>query len=300
MRPRMPCRAALILLFASIHSFAQQPATSRPNRIRVSQGVAQGNIVEQPQPKYPKEALRKRIEGPVVVKVIIGTDGVVNKVELKSGDPILAEAAENVVKKWRYRPYLLHGEPVEVETQVTVNFNLQLGIRPGGPGEARLKRVGGSVVGNVYRNEFFGIQCALPEDFAFKTSALQSRLPDATTVLMFAVSEPSAGKSGRSIGLTAEDTNNNFGKSWSTKTGADYLAKVTHALEKHQKPSGPMIEIPFGKLVFHRQDYVSDYPDRPPQRFLATIEQGHVLVVVLVGRQEDQDSMWSFCNPVKH
>lgn len=94
-------------------------------RIRVSKGVAQGMLVSRVQPIYPPEARSSGIQGTAVLKAVISKAGEVVSVELVSGDPMLAPAAIDAVKQWRYRPYLLNGKAVEVETQVVVNFTLR-------------------------------------------------------------------------------------------------------------------------------------------------------------------------------
>ena len=101
--------------------------TPAPKRIRVPAGMAEGNLVYDVAPKYPPEAGRAQIEGTVVLLAVIGKDGTVEDVRVKSGLPILAQAAIEAVKQWRYRPYLLNGEPVEVDSQITINFTLSRG-----------------------------------------------------------------------------------------------------------------------------------------------------------------------------
>ena len=101
---------------------SQQPSV--PLRVRVSQGVAQGLIISKVPPAYPKKARKKGIQGPVLLKIFISPEGDVREVTLVSGDPLLAPAAIDAVKQWKYRPYLLQGRPVEVESQVQVNFTL--------------------------------------------------------------------------------------------------------------------------------------------------------------------------------
>ena len=103
---------------------AKPPA---PKRIRVPAQVAEANLVYDVAPKYPPEAGRARIEGTVVLLAVIGKDGSVEDVRVKSGASALAQAAIEAVKQWRYRPYLLNGEPVELESQITVNFTLSKG-----------------------------------------------------------------------------------------------------------------------------------------------------------------------------
>ena len=93
-------------------------------RVRVSQGVAQALLIEQVPPVYPPIARQARIQGQVVLQATIGRDGSMQDVHVVSGHPILIPAALDAVKQWRYKPYFLNGAPVEVETQITVNFTL--------------------------------------------------------------------------------------------------------------------------------------------------------------------------------
>ena len=97
---------------------------SKAMRVRVSQGVMQGMVISKVQPSYPPDARAARIQGPVVMAAIIGKDGTVQNVRVVSGDPMLTPAGVDAVKQWKYRPYLLNGNPVEVDTQITVNFTL--------------------------------------------------------------------------------------------------------------------------------------------------------------------------------
>jgi protein TonB len=64
------------------------------------------------------------VEGAVQLMATIGKRGNITTVKVLSGEPILAQAAQDAVKQWKYRPYFLNGEPVEIQTQVTVNFKL--------------------------------------------------------------------------------------------------------------------------------------------------------------------------------
>lgn len=99
-------------------------APPAPQRIQVSQGVTQGLLVRQVKPQYPAMARESRVEGDVVLAAVIGKDGVVNDVRAISGPALLIHAAIQAVRQWRYKPYLLNGQPVEVETQVKVQFRL--------------------------------------------------------------------------------------------------------------------------------------------------------------------------------
>ncbi len=100
------------------------PKVATPQRVRVSQGVSQGLLIHQVKPQYPPLARQARIQGAVVLQAVIAKDGTIQNLHLVSGHPMLAPAAIEAVKQWRYKPYFLNGEPVEVETQITVNFTL--------------------------------------------------------------------------------------------------------------------------------------------------------------------------------
>ena len=75
-------------------------------------------------PAYPPIAIATRTQGAVVLAAVIDRNGTIEKLRVVSGRPMLLRAAIDAVSQWRYRPYLLNGEPVEVETQITVNFVL--------------------------------------------------------------------------------------------------------------------------------------------------------------------------------
>ena len=95
-------------------------------RVRVSQGVTKGMVVYRIEPTYPPLARQARIQGVVVLTAIIDKDGNIQNLRLVSGHPILAPAAIDAVKQWRYKPFRLNGQPVEIETTVTVTFQLQM------------------------------------------------------------------------------------------------------------------------------------------------------------------------------
>ena len=100
------------------------PKAATPVRVRVSQGVSQGLLIHQVKPAYPPLARQARIQGSVVLQAVIAKDGTIQGLHVVSGHPMLTTAAVDAVKQWRYKPYFLNGEPVEVETQITVNFTL--------------------------------------------------------------------------------------------------------------------------------------------------------------------------------
>ena len=95
-----------------------------PVSVRLSPGVTQGLLIHRVEPQYPALARTARIQGEVVLFANIGRDGRIENLHIVSGHPLLAQSAVDAVKQWRYRPYMLGRDPVEVETQVTVRFTL--------------------------------------------------------------------------------------------------------------------------------------------------------------------------------
>ncbi|MBV9610567.1 MAG: energy transducer TonB [Acidobacteria bacterium] len=103
------------------------PKVAAPQRVRVSAGVQAGNLVNQVKPTYPQIAKNARIQGAVVLQAEISKQGTIENLRVMSGHPMLVPAALDAVKQWRYKPYYLNGEPVAVETTITVNFTLSGG-----------------------------------------------------------------------------------------------------------------------------------------------------------------------------
>jgi TonB family protein len=95
-----------------------------PGAIRVEGSEQQAKLVTQPKPLYPPQARRAGISGAVHLGVLIAKDGTVQNIGVVNGHPLLAPAAIDAVRKWVYQQTLLNGEPVEVATSVTVNFQL--------------------------------------------------------------------------------------------------------------------------------------------------------------------------------
>ncbi|MGD0162494.1 MAG: TonB family protein [Candidatus Sulfotelmatobacter sp.] len=108
----------------NLMSSASKAPTPVLQTMSISQGVSRGLLVKTVQPSYPASALRLHIEGPVELMATISKNGDITAVKILKGDESLARAAAQAVKQWKYKPYLLNGEPVEIQTQVTVNFKL--------------------------------------------------------------------------------------------------------------------------------------------------------------------------------
>lgn len=99
-------------------------ARPKPSRIRVGGSVASRNLVHQVAPVYSKDAAKKHITGAVLLRATIGTDGTIEKLEYVSGPPELTPSAMEAVKKWRYQPTLLKGDPIEVDATISVVYTL--------------------------------------------------------------------------------------------------------------------------------------------------------------------------------
>lgn len=102
-----------------------KPPEQGTQRVKVNAGVTAGALEYAPKPEYPAAARLQHLGGVVLMCAIIGKDGTLKELGVLQGHPILAEAAFTAVKRWRYRPYKLDGEPVEVDTTITVNFQPQ-------------------------------------------------------------------------------------------------------------------------------------------------------------------------------
>jgi protein TonB len=98
------------------------PVQSKP--LRISEGVTSGMLLKKIRPVYPLIARSARIQGQVLLSAIISKDGAIENLSLVSGHPMLVPAAIEAVRQWHYRPYLLNGQPIEVETTVVVTFEL--------------------------------------------------------------------------------------------------------------------------------------------------------------------------------
>jgi len=96
-----------------------------PRLITVSQGVLEGSLISGPTPVYPIIARTTRVSGTVVLLATISTKGAIENLRVLSGNPMLRQAAIDALKTWRYRPYILDNQPVEVETTININFSLE-------------------------------------------------------------------------------------------------------------------------------------------------------------------------------
>jgi protein TonB len=100
------------------------PPKVAPSRIRVGGNVAQANLIHMVNPQYPAIAKTAHISGTILLHAIIGKDGTVQNLQYISGPPLLMQSAMDAVKQWRYKPTLLNGDPVDVDTTISVVFTL--------------------------------------------------------------------------------------------------------------------------------------------------------------------------------
>lgn len=98
-------------------------AANPPKVVRMSAGIMQGQLLSHVAPIYPPGIKTESVQGTVVLQAIIGKEGTVEELRVVSGPALLQGAALDAVKQWQYRPFLLNGEPTEVETTVLVNFH---------------------------------------------------------------------------------------------------------------------------------------------------------------------------------
>ncbi len=100
------------------------PKPTAPTRVKQGGNVTAASIITQTRPLYPPLARQARIQGNVVLHAIIDKDGKVAQLEVISGHPLLVQSALDAVKQWRYKPTQLNGDPVEVDTTITVTFTM--------------------------------------------------------------------------------------------------------------------------------------------------------------------------------
>jgi len=112
--------AVFVISLLALASSQQQS----PKKLRVSQGVLEGSILHKVDPQYPQEAKDNRVQGDVVLRILIDEQGNVIEAKPMSGPPSLTDAAVDAMMQWKFKPYLLNGEPVQVESVFTIRFRL--------------------------------------------------------------------------------------------------------------------------------------------------------------------------------
>jgi protein TonB len=101
-----------------------QESPKQPKRVRISSGVANSLLRHNVDPEYPWEAKQRHITGDVLLWIVIDKSGNVASIRVEKGAPILVDAAVEAVKRWKYRPFVLKGEPVEAESTILIKFRM--------------------------------------------------------------------------------------------------------------------------------------------------------------------------------
>ena len=114
----------VLILALNFLALATNVDAAPRKKVAISSGVAQGLLIKRVQPVYPQEAKDAKVSGTVVLHVTIDTSGKVEDANVISGPSMLQQASLDAVQQWEYRPYLLNGEAVEVDTTVSVIFSL--------------------------------------------------------------------------------------------------------------------------------------------------------------------------------
>lgn len=134
MRKRVVALTALLFQLLSFAAFASAQAESA--QTNAASTPANVQLLQRVPPTYPPLARQARIQGGVVLDVVIGTDGSVNSATVVSGHPLLVQSAVDAVKQWKYKPYVLDGRAVEVRTKIAVQFALHADGEPDTPERA--------------------------------------------------------------------------------------------------------------------------------------------------------------------
>jgi TonB family protein len=152
---------------------ASPPAASAARRAQVDADTASALIVQKAPLQYPAAARNAGIQGTVVLRVVTSYSGAVEEVTVVSGDPVLAQAAAEAVKQWKYKPYMVDGSPTEMETQVSINFHLKASPAPPPPPPPAPPL--GEFRDDAYSNDFFGIYYPLSRDWVRETDLLRAK-----------------------------------------------------------------------------------------------------------------------------
>lgn len=124
----IPSVVTAVAQFASPPSrYRDAPQPFRISRLHMTEGASAQHLVKKVEPEYPPESRVTEREGDVIFHIIIGKNGEVKEIHLRRGKPILIKAAAKALSEWKYRPFILNSEAVEVESFATVRFRLHVG-----------------------------------------------------------------------------------------------------------------------------------------------------------------------------
>jgi len=255
-----------------------QWAESVPRRVKVSEVAASGLIAQKAALKYPDAARAAGIQGTVVLKVVASESGDVKEVEAVSGDPVLAQAAIDAVKQWKYRPYAVGGSPVEIETQVSISFRLKPAENPAPPL--------GTFGDDNYLNEYFELAYPLSRDWVRETELMRKTVSEegrspGIYVLLAAVRVPehtASLEADSSFVLYAIPSGAGSG---GCSTRLEKAADEFRA-DKKAKGKGPLLDLTIAGRAFKRADF--QFRESPSNRtFLCTESRDYLLQWTIVG-----------------
>lgn len=263
---------ALILALPSPGSrlLLAQSVSAAPRPVKVSDRDASALIIDKEPPTFPEAAIKSGIQGSVVLKLVVAQTGEVKDVSIISGNPILAQAASDAVKKWKYKPYTVDGAPVEMETEVSINFHLKSSDHA--PPQL------GTFQDQTYSNDFFEFSFPLSRDWVSETQLMRSRVAQSAQssgmyVLLAAVHIPQQ--------TTVLEADSSFVLSALQSGGNNcqqYLSAVANNLQSHKQAQGrgTIAPVTFGGRAFYRADFV--FKERPNHRtFICTESKNYLL-----------------------
>lgn len=290
------CR--FVLAIATLSSFAVMAQStgevhSAGRRVKVSEVVAASLVTEKTRVKYPDAARNAGVQGMVLLKVVTSVTGDVKEVTVVSGDPALAQAAADAVKQWRYKPYTVDGVPVEMETEVGVNFHLAKPEYPALPL--------GTFRDSAYSNEYLGFEFPLSRDWVLETEAMRKRVSaggqsPGMYVLLAAVHIPQ-----QTAPLEADSSFVLSALDGGGRNCEQYLQALADSLHsrKEAKQKGPVTPLTIGGHDFHRADF--DFSESPSHRtFLCTQSKDYLLQWNIVAvSKADVESVVSTLNGIR-
>jgi protein TonB len=278
-------RGGLLLLSLSLFATAQSPpplttqgpteSHSQPQRLQVSERTTSELRIEKAPPKYPEESLRAGVEGTVVLQVDIDISGAVQNVAVVSGDPNLAKAGVDAVRQWKYKPYLVNDSPIEITTQVTLNFRLTSRKQPQPPPPGTFRE-------NSYLNEYFGLLYPLSRDWVRATQLIRKKYAESnvanTYVLLSEIHIPQDNtelRADSSFTLFAVDRSA-INETEDCKQFLESWAKGT-AVNKTGKQKGEIRQFAISGFDFYSADF--EYYSGPTDRsIVCTLQKDYFLL----------------------
>jgi TonB family protein len=249
-------------------------------RVKVPETDASALVVEKKPLKYPDAARNAGIQGVVVLNVVVAETGEVKEVSVATGDPVLAQAAADAVRQWKYKPYIVDQAPVEMETQVSINFHIKA--------EEHIQPPWGTFRDEKYSNDFFDFEYRLSPDWVRETQAVRKRVsaggpsPD-VYILLAAVHIPqkmASLEADSSFVLSAIDSGGRSCEQYLTAL-ADSLRSRKEAQEK-----GAVVSLSVGGHDFRRADF--NFRESPSHRsFLCTPSKQYLLQWNIAGLSMD-------------